>query len=222
MTRTAFWPGTGPAEPRNRCSTCARRIGILWRHRIRRIRRRDGRHPALVAGTGRSHRGTRAPGSGPAARRGARPRRQRRHHLHRDRPARRSRHQRAGHLDAGPVAPRRHPAAGLGGRLGCPGSRRGAALPVARRGALRPLRPAPGTDQRHPAPAAAVRPPRLPAGRPRNREPRPASAVPARLRPEPGGRRAVPGQRGLDAGAVGGGLRGRRPPGGRPRHPRRL
>ena len=157
---------------------------------------------------------------GPAARGGARSGRQRRHHLHPGRPARRRGHQRRRDGGARAVAPRRAAAADLGVGLGHAGIRSGATLPAARRRAHRPVRATPLGDQRGAARPAAVRPPRLCPGRPRHRGARPASAVPARLRYQPRRRRRLPGQRRLDAGAVGRGLRAGRPARGRARHPR--
>ncbi len=164
--------------------------------------------------------GARSRRTGPAAVHRPRPGRQRRHHLHRGRPEWRRGDQRRRHGRAGSVAPRRAAAGALRVGLGHPGIRSGATLPAARRGADRFVRAAPGGDQRGAAAPAAVRSSGLRPSRPRHRRARPASAFPARLRHQPRRRRRLPGERRLDAGAVGGGLRAGRPASGRARHPR--
>ena len=95
----------------------------------------------------------------------------------------------------------------------------GAALAAARRGAGRPVRPAPLGDRRRVARAIAVRPSRLYPGRAGDRGAGQAPAVHARLRHQPVGRRRVPGERRLDPGAVGCGLRTGRPARRRTRRP---
>ena len=122
---------------------------------------------------------------------------------------------------AGSVASRRVAAADLGGRLGHAGIRSGAALPAARRGADRPVRPAPVDHQRRAAAAAAVRPSRLRARRPRHRGARAATSCSCTAATSAAPRDGeLPGQRRLDAGAVGRGLRAGRPPRGRARDSR--
>ena len=120
------------------------------------------------------------------------------------------------------MAPRRAAAGDRRGGLGHAGIRSGATVPAARRGAHRPVRATSLGDQRGAARAAAVRSPRLRAGRARHRGARPSPAVPARLRHQPLRRRQLSGQRRLDAGAVGRGLRAGRPARGGARHPRPL
>ena len=118
------------------------------------------------------------------------------------------------------MAPRCAAAGAVGLRLGHPGIRSGATLPAARRGADRPVRATARGDQRGAATPAAVRAPGIREGRARHRRAGSPSAVPARLRHQPRRRWQLPGERRLDPGAVGGGLRAGRPASGRPRHPR--
>ena len=108
--------------------------------------------------------------------------RQRRHHLHPGRPARRCGDQRRRDSAAGAVAPRCAAAAAIRVGLGHAGIGSCATLPAARRRADRPVRPASFDHQRGAATSAVVRTPGLCQGRPRDRRAGPASVVPARLR----------------------------------------
>ena len=128
-----------------------------------------------------------------------------------------------GAAGAGALASRRAAAGDLGGRLGRPGVRSGAALAAARRGAGRPVRRRAGRSP------AACCPPQLLFAHPGyvraargHRGAGQAPAVHARLRHQPRRRRRVPGQRRLDPGAVGRRLRAGRPARRRARHPRSL
>ena len=95
--------------------------------------------------------------------------------------------------------------------LGGAGGRAGAAVAPARRRARRPLRVAQPAHRGRPATGAAVRPSRLRARRQRHRSARAPPAFHARLRRQPVAGRHLPGQRRLDAGAVGRRLRAGRP-----------
>ena len=170
--------------------------------------------------TGRCGRRTRPGRARQVAVHGARSRRKRRDHLRPDRLQRRRRDQRSRCGVGRPVAARRAAAADLGGRLGGIGGRSVAAVAPAGRRADRPVRAAALGHQRPAAAAARVRPPGLRAGRARNRDPRPPPIVHVRLRRQQGRFRNVPGERRLDAGAVGCRLRAGRPPRGGPRDPR--
>ena len=189
------------------------------RRGLRRVHRRERRCASRLAGGRRLRPRPRPWRAGPVARCNPQPRRQRRHHLHPDRPPRRRDHQRRRRCRARTLAARRAAAGDLGERLEHPRSRTRAALPAAGRGADRSLRSPPVADQRSASPAVAVRPPRLSACGARYRGARTPPAVPARLRRQPKFLRRLRGQRRLDAGPVRRRLRLGRPAGGRARHP---
>ncbi len=202
-TPTGCWPGTGPRAPRKRCSICGTARAIGYDEFVDRDGNVRPAWPELADAVGERGR------AGLDRLRSVvrRPGRQRRHHLHRGRsraattatawsPA----------LEPGHAADR-----AVRGRLGGAGGRAGAAVAPARRRARRPVRAPPPAHRRRPAAAAGVRPSRLRAGRPRHRGARAPPAVHARLRRQPAAGRQLPGQRRLDAGAVGRRLRAGRP-----------
>jgi A circularly permuted ATPgrasp len=95
----------------------------------------------------------------------------------------------------------------VSGRLGHAGNRSSATQPAARRGIGRSLRATARRHQRGVAGRVAVRAPRLPPGRARNRNTWRAPTLPARVRHQQGYVGRLLGQRGLDPGAVGSRIR---------------